>query len=78
MECSVKSLAGDGEAEVEGVEDTEEGVDAWVAFAGEGAVEGLASKSGVVGDGGHALGAGDVAQGLHEVAGVIFFRAALR
>ena len=36
-------LAGDGEAEVEGVEDAEEGVNAGVAFAGEGAVEGLAS-----------------------------------
>ena len=36
-------LAGDGEAEVEGVEDVEEGVYAGVAFAGEGAVESLAS-----------------------------------
>ena len=36
-------LAGDGEAEVESVEDAEEGVDAGIAFAGEGAVEGLAS-----------------------------------
>ena len=40
-------LAGDGEAEVKGVEDTEEGVDVGVAFAGEGAVEGLASQAGV-------------------------------
>ena len=31
-------LAGDGEAEAEGVEDAEEGVDAGVALAGEGAI----------------------------------------
>ena len=54
-------LAGDGEAEVAGVEDAEEVVDAGVAVAGEGAVEGLASQAGVGSNGGHALGAGDVA-----------------
>ena len=63
-------LAGDGEAEVEGVEDVEEGVYTGVVFAGEGAVEGLASWAGV---GGHALGAGDVDEGFNEVVGVIFF-----
>ena len=62
------------EAEVEGIKDAKQGVDAWVSFAGEGPVEGLTAQSTVGSDGGHTLGAGDVAQGFDEIVWVIFFQ----
>lgn len=60
-------LSPDGKVEIQCVEDSEECVNAWVTFAGERLVQGLASQSTIGGDGSHALGAGHVAQGFEKI-----------
>ena len=67
-------LLADGQPDVQGLQDLEQGLDARIAVAGKGAIERLPSQSAGLGDGGHAFGPRHVAEGLGEVPGVMFLQ----